>query len=230
MTPKNYTELYDAVKNKQIVEAVRKDGKKDRLFIATNFYLCAFLPRSSRKGYRVSELDFDNYVKFISPKAEPTEEEKLKKQYSEIAKYKRLASEASFTNDFIESCKAIPDFETWKNDKVKSSFNDNDEPRPKSLYALGITTGNKIDGKVISLSRIAKEHPHVIQHLRNAIKTQTKGHHGYGRFAGYDMTITTEIKENGQFYGYLALEYKGCGNGYYYILINDENFIGCDVD
>jgi len=25
-------------------------------------------------------------------------------------------------------------------------------------------------------------------------------------------------------------EFRGCGNGYYYLLINDENFIGYDID
>ena len=37
-------------------------------------------------------------------------------------------------------------------------------------------------------------------------------------------------KREGMFFGYLSLEYKGCGNGYYYLLINDDNFIGYDVD
>ena len=25
-------------------------------------------------------------------------------------------------------------------------------------------------------------------------------------------------------------EYRGCGNGYYYLLINEQTFIGCDID
>jgi hypothetical protein len=48
-------------------------------------------------------------------------------------------------------------------------------------------------------------------------------------FAGYEMSIEIH-NDNGVFRGFLSLEYKNCGNGYYYLLINDDNFIGYDVD
>lgn len=233
MKPTNFEELYQAVQAKQIIAAVRKDGKKDRLFIATNSFLCSFAPRSSRRGYRVYRENFDNYVEFIGPKAALTQDEKLKKQYNDIAKYKRLAQSATFTNSWIEDCKKLPDFETWKNEIVSKEFDRSIEARPKSLYELGITTGTSIDGKVISLSRIAKQYPHAIQQLRRAISNPKEFTHGTilfaGRFAGYDISISTSF-ENGELKGYLSLEYKGCGNGYYYLLINDENFIGYDID
>lgn len=226
-----YSELYDAVKEKKIIAAIDKNGKKQRLFIATNGFLCHFMPRSSRRGYRIHETEISNFVKFIG-KAEPkTEEQLLKKQYNKIAKYKKMASEATFSNDWIEKCKNLPDFETWKKDVVSDEFERPCEPRPKNLYKYGITTGNKIDGKVVSLSRIAKEYPHAIRQLREAIKEKKAvGSVLYGRrFAGYDISISVEQRENG-IVGYLSLEYKGCGNGYYYLLINDENFIGYDID
>lgn len=231
MQPKNYNELYEAVDKKEIISAVTKDGKKHRLFISTSRQLCRFIPKSSRRGYAIHQFDFDNYSKFIGKSEPKSEDQKLKKLYNVIAKYKKMASQATFSNDWIESCKNLPNFDTWINDKVKIGWKSDDSKlEPKSLYELNITTGNRIDGKVISLSRIEKEYPYIIKRLRDAIKEQKAvGHIGGGRFAGYDMTISVEQKESG-IMGYLSLEYKGCGNGYYYLLINDENFIGYDVD
>ncbi|MGE3468427.1 MAG: hypothetical protein AB7J13_16015, partial [Pyrinomonadaceae bacterium] len=99
---------------------------------------------------------------------------------------------------------------------------------------LHTTTGTTIDGKVISLNRIAKKYPREIERLREAIRTRTAGAYITGRwakFTGYDISIEADLNtETGDFRAFLSLEYAGCGNGYYYLLINDENFIGYDVD
>lgn len=217
MKPTTYQELETAVRNKEITIAIDKAGKKHRLFIATNGLLCRFKPKSSRRGYYIDYRDFDNYIEFKAPQT-LSETDKLKKQYNVIAKYKRLAQQATFTNRFIEDCKKIPNFDEW----IKE---------PKGLYELGITTGNKIDGKVVSIDRIAKKYRHYAEQLREAIRTQTAAQICYSvPFAGYDMGLSTVKTETGEFIGYLSLEFKGCGNGYYYLLINDNNFIGYDVD
>lgn len=230
MQPTNFNELEQAVKNKEIVSAVRKDGSVDRFFISTGGHLCYFVPRSSRRGYVISPSSFEEYVKFKF-RAKKTDEQKLKSNYNVIGKYKRLAMQSTFTNDYIEQCKNLPTFEEWKNDLREERFTDSGKMVNKDLYDFGITTGNKIDGQVISLSRIEKKYPRAIQSLREAIASQTAVGTIISRanFAGYEMTISVEARDNG-IVGYLSLEYKGCGNGYYYLLINDENFIGYDVD
>jgi hypothetical protein len=221
MQPKTLSELYDAVKEKRIKVAYG-NNKKFRLFIATNDHLCYFKPKSSRRGYVMDGELFKTLVKFEGAESPRTEDEKLKKQYNVIAKYRKMAMVASFTNSFIKDCKALPaTFEEW----VKEG--------KKGLYESGITTGNGIDGKVISLDRIAKKYPYDIKNLREAIKNQKAGTYGYRmRFSGYDMSLSTQNSETavGEFMGYLSLEFKNCGNGYYYLLINDDNFIGYDVD
>ena len=56
-------------------------------------------------------------------------------------------------------------------------------------------------------------------------------------FRGYDGTLWIKIAEKDDNYyrkGDIAAgfskEYRGCGNGYYYTLIDDEHFIGTDID
>jgi hypothetical protein len=228
----NYNELHHAVENKEIVSAKTKEGKVYRLFHASNGLLCYFPPRKSRVGYKVHMDLFETFVSFQGKKEPLNEDANLKKQYNEIAKYKRLAQAATFSNHWIEDCKNLPDFETWKKDLKADNFGTPCEPRPKSLYDFHITTGNKIDGRVVSLSRIEKEYSYAIKRLRDAIKEKKAVGSIISnvRFSGYDMSISIEQKDNGEIFGYLSLEFKGCGNGYYYLLINDENFIGYDVD
>lgn len=231
MQPKTFKELEEAVKSKQIVSATRKNGKVDRFFISSCGQLCFFAPRSGKRGYVLSLSSFDDYVKFKSRKVK-TDEERQKSDYNVIAKYKKLASQASFTNNFIEICKNLPTLEEWKKDLKTDRFGTPCEPTNKTLYDYSVTTGNKIDGKVISLSRIEKKYPRVIQQLREAIANKTAVGTIASRydFAGYEMTISVEDAGDGMIQGFLSLEYKGCLNGYYYLLINDENFIGYDVD
>lgn len=231
----NYEKLLEAVKNGSIIGAVGSNGRKDRFFISDSGQLCRFKPRSSRRGYYVSEFDLACYERFISPEPPMTGEEQLRKEYCLIEKYKRMAGEASFTNHFIRDCLELPDFDEWKNHLVEpSSWEKDKNPRPKTLYELHVTTGTKIDGKVISLNRIAKKYPCEIEGLREAIRNKAAGQFITGRwakFAGYDISIETNLDAaSGDFRGFLSLEYAGCGNGYYYLLINDENFIGYDVD
>jgi thiol-disulfide isomerase/thioredoxin len=223
MQPKNLFELEKAVKDKKIVSALRKDGKIDRFFISACGNLCCFFPRSGRRGFIVSMSTFDEYTKFKF-KVKKTEEQKLKSEYNTIAKYKKMAEQASFTNSWIEDCRKLPTLEEFKKDPKKNEYG--------ILYNHGITTGNKIDGKVISLSRIEKQYPQAIQRLREAIanKENVDNIISRAKFAGYEMSISVNKVDEGDFMGTLSLEYKGCLNGYYYLLINDENFIGYDVD
>ena len=231
----NYQQLHEAVKNGSIIGAVDTSGEKHRFFISDCGSLCRFKPRSSRRGYSLCESDLARYTRFVSSRTPRTGEDRLRKDYRLIEKYKRMAGEASFSNPFIRDCLALPNLNAWRTELVEpSSWEKDKERRPKTLYELHITTGTDIDGKVISLNRIATKYPREIERLREAIRNRSAGAFITGRwakFAGYDISIETELNaETGDFRGFLSLEYAGCGNGYYYLLINDENFIGYDVD
>lgn len=233
--PTNYNELYKAVEKKEIIGAIRKDGTKDRLFVATNGNLCKFERKSHRRGFKIYNEDFIDYIKFIEAPLLKTAEEKQsayeKKTYNRIAKYRKMAMKATFSNDWIESCKKLPaSFEEYKKDVVTEEYGKPCEPHLKSLYDYSITTGNKIDGDVISIDRIDKQYKRVAEKIREVIKNQTKESIcSRYQFAGYEMSISS-YGDEGRWQMSLSLEYKGCGNGYYYLLINDDNFIGYDVD
>ena len=144
----------------------------------------------------------------------------VKNNFKIISKYRKMAELATFSNSFIELCLALP-----------KTLEEYVEQGKKTLYDYGITTGCGVDGKVISINRIEKQYRNVAQKIREAIADKKDVGTICSRynFAGYEMSIEIH-NDNGVFRGFLSLEYKNCGNGYYYLLINDDNFIGYDVD
>lgn len=141
------------------------------------------------------------------------------KTYNLIAKYRKQAMKATFTNPFIKKCLALPDnFEQW----VKEG--------KQSTYEYGVSTGCCIDGKIITLSRISKKHSWLVELFKSNFREGTVWNSWRVPFAGYEMTLSVYKNNDEGFYGALNLEYKDCLNGYYYLLINDESFIGYDKD
>lgn len=204
------------ITDREIREAILKDGSKVRIFFATNGYLCQVKPRSKRYGYA---LDQNNIESLVEPKAK-TEKSEDELNYKMVAKFRKEALKATFTNSFIRDCIALPDtFEKWV------------EEGKKSPYQYGVTTGCKITGDLVSIDTIAKKLPSYFrEQIKEAIKNQTEFISRTFDFNGYDGSVSFHIDENGDFKGFLNKEYRGCGNGYYYLLINDKYFIGYDVD
>ena len=214
----SFAELLQGVKDKKIISAVMVDGSKPRFFIASGgIDLCTFSPNSRVSGRLFLNTCIQDITK-INYAIVKDEAYKDKQKFKLIFKYFKLASKARFTNSFIKDCLALPStFEQWVADGKKS------------LYDYHITTGNKIDGVVVTVDRICKAYPHAGTALRNAIQVQYDGSIcSRTPFAGYEMSISSDNKDG--FRCFLSLEFKGCGNGYYYLLINENTFIGYDVD
>ena len=189
---------------------VRYRGEKRRLFITKEGSICIIC--KGRKGWGNPFSDWEGITKIYFPKTE------LEKDRNLVEKYRREASKATFTNPFIRDC-------------LKADVS-------KSLYENHITTGNAIDGKIITLSSVrnAAGNDEMLQFER-AVKYGLNYRSCRFPFRGYEATLevaavqhSTDYFDAGDVMGYLSVEYKGCGNGYYYLLINDENFIGYDVD
>ena len=123
-----------------------------------------------------------------------------------VLKYKKLAQKATFTNKFIECC-------------LKADEN-------KSLYDNNLSTGCGIEGKCIKVKTIEKYcGKEVMEEFFNALRKGERWSSHRFNIYGYDGSLHTWAGM-----GYFDKEYRDCGNGYYYLLINDENFIGYDID
>ncbi|KAA4645185.1 hypothetical protein F3B98_33105, partial [Bacteroides ovatus] len=66
--------------------------------------------------------------------------------------------------------------------------------------------------------------------FREALKNKEKFSTCRFDFCGYDGTLWCEPRDNGDMAAGFSKEYRNCGNGYYYLLINDDYVIGYDID
>lgn len=182
---------------------VKIDNKRRRLFINPNGLIGIIAPYKKHSGYLFD--DWSSIEKIYYPK---DKEEQIRKL---VTKYKKLASLATFESPYLEKVK-------------KADIN-------KSLYENQLTTGTSIDGKVISLKTIEKYcGEQIVNSFKDAIKNRENFHFYRFDFGGYDGSLWVNVFENGTINAGFSKEYRNCGNGYYYMLINDDNFIGYDID
>lgn len=181
-------------------------GKRRRLFINRDENLIGIVaPGKRKKGYIFTS--WSSIEKIYDPSQTPKENTERKL----VLKYKRLARLATHTNDWLRKiAKADPE---------------------KSLYENRITTGTLIDGKCIRLSTIERYCGSMnIRLFREAAKQGKQFASVRFDFCGHDGTLWCEPRENGDVIAGFNKEYRGCLNGYYYLLINDEYMIDYDID
>ena len=185
---------------------VKINGKRRRLFINRDENIIGIVAPGKRKmGYVFSDWKSIEKIYYPSANVETDRERKL------VLKYKRLAALATHTNAWLRDIAAA-------------------DPE-KSLYENNITTGTSIDGMCISLARIEKYCGSVRMELfRKALKDGKSYSTSRFDFCGYDGTLWCEPRDNGDMIAGFSKEYRDCGNGYYYLLINDEYVIGYDID
>ncbi len=202
------------IKDRKYTHAILMDNTKVRIFISTCNNLCRHLKGRRMKGTITHHADI---LSLVPAKVKKSDDER---EFHIINKFRKQALKAKFTNSFITDCKNLPDtFEKWV------------EAGKISAYKYGITTGCSVTGDLISVKTVCKGfNSGYAARIKEAIENQTSFSTGRFPFQGYEASIEFRKDEDGTFQGWLSKEYKGCGNGYYFLLINNEYFIGYDVD
>lgn len=192
---------------------IRYQGKRRRIFINSRGQIGIINPGKRTKGSIFT--DWNRIEKIYPPVSEVSSEEYNRRL---VLKYQREAAQATFSSPFIRNIKAA-------------------DPG-KSLYENHITTGNGIDGQIISLQAVRKWcGESYYQQFIEAVRTRTAFHSDRFDFRGYDGSLWVEPYKEGENYKLpgeinagFSKEYRNCGNGYYYLLINENHFIGYDID
>lgn len=185
-----------------------KGRERKRLFLSAQGNVCEFAPRSRKRGYAIPLGVVENWHGI---------EKEQRNETDMVAKFKRYAARATFPSAFVRKCLAA-------------------DPT-KSCYENRLTTGTRIDGEIISLKAIERYEPWAVGEFRKALMERRQYHSYRFDFRGYDGSLWIEIAEKDDGYNRkgdvmagFCKEYRGCGNGYYYSLIDDEHFIGTDID
>lgn len=191
---------------------VRIEGKRRKLFINRDRNEIGIVaPRKKICGYRFSDWMSIEKIYYPDDCKAISEDESNRRL---ILKYQRLAREATFHSLYLKKVMAA--------DPAKSPYENN------------ITTGTRIDGQLISLKAVEKWCGRFdMQMFREAVKEYKRFHSTRFNFRGYDGSLWVEpCEKDGKKYiaAGFSKEFRGCGNGYYYLLINNEYFIGYDID
>lgn len=187
-------------------------GKKRRLYINREYGQIGIVaPKKQKWGYAFSAWDSIEKIYY------PAKQDDVTYQQHELQllkKYQKLVTKATFSNVFTRCIV-------------------NADPT-KSLFENGITSGTKIDGQVISLEAIRKWcGESYYQQFKESLKEKKPFSTCRFNFRGYDGSLWIAVKnEDGidEINAGFSKEFRNCGNGYYYLLINDDNFIGYDID
>ncbi len=197
---------------------VRYGGSRRQLFYNPSCGRIGIIGKGCRKNGTLFS-DWDGITKvFYTDATEEEERKRAERERKLTAKYIRQAAKATHTNPFIRQCLAA-------------------DPE-KSPYENRLTTGNRIDGQLISLNAIEKyAGSDTMDAFRRAMADKLPYDSGRFDFRGYDASLRVEVheKENtytqqGDVRAFFNKEYRDCLNGYYYLLINDDYFIGYDID
>ncbi|WP_368121550.1 hypothetical protein [Bacteroides stercoris] len=185
---------------------VKINGKRRRLFINRQEGVIGIIAeRKKRRGYRFYDWASIQDVYY------PTGKDEKETVMKEVLKYKKLARLATHTNAWLRQIA--------------------DADPEKSLFENHITTGTTIDGKCIRLSTIEKYCGcMVMECFKDAFKKKEKYSSYRFDFCGYDGTLWCEPCEDGDMVAGFMKEHRNTGNGYYYLLINDNTMIGYDID
>ena len=185
------------------------EGKKRKLFVNDKHNGPIGIIDSGKRKTGTIFTGWNKIEKILYPSLENelSTEEREKKL---ILKYQKLAKQATFSNSWLDSI-ANADL-------------------TKDLYKNGITTGTSIDGKCIKVETLKKYFgADVVEMFLNAVREKKNFNSGRYDFQGYDGTLWVFIHGDDVKAG-LNKEYRNCGNGYYYLLINEKTFIGYDID
>ena len=192
-----------------------KSKKKYIFFISQHAGLCYYKGASKRRGFALTTAELNDFDTYLWQDKEADN----KATFKLIDKYRKMALLNPFANDFIDKCLQLPDtYERWKKDGKKS------------LYDYGVAMGTSIDGKVITFDAIRKQYPRLVDTFFEHYNSDKKYVSGKHPFRGYELSLHVQVYDDGTVKGYLDLEYKSTANGYYYIMINNDAFIGYDID
>ena len=176
-------------------------GKRQATICNGQSFTIALKPKSKKRGHML-----------VWDRVESIWEENKKLNDNQTPKYILKAKKASFSNSYITKCL-------------------NADPS-KSPYENRLTTGVPIEGKIITLKSFGKYYPHIEHDFRMHLANKQPYTSARVPFRGYEAHLSLWFEDDTKtsLCGGLSLEYKNCGNGYYYLLINDEEFIGYDID
>lgn len=208
---------------KFIITDMNGNKTTKRLFISVQDNICEFAHRSRKKGYI---LDVDNIADiklYISTK---TELDYFRRNLSNVIKYLSNSGLwqpilngaihlSSLSDDEIKSIKDYTKYYEYNKENNIKFWS----------YDCFLSLFGKRAIKTINLHRFQKDE--ILSRIADAIKNKRNYAHKWQK--GYDNSIELNFDRDISC-GWYCEEYRGCGNGHYYFLLDNVHALFCEDD
>lgn len=239
---KNIQKYYDEG-NKEVI-AIMKNGKKQtlRLFMSTTGSLAYFGKGKRRRGYNLWNIieDIESVSVKTSKRAEQTE---LEKYLDNLKKFKKIYTQNLHENlwsDLRDGYNRL-DIEDFENFIINSDGEKNNSYDFYKLLLnycginnLHLNTENKYKTTTIQSNkpRLYTDNGYQYKRCLENIKKHldNKEDFRYGWESNYDVSIEGKMCSDGIYRGWFSLEFRGCGNGHYYLLVNEKQAVFAEND
>lgn len=201
------------------------DGTKveNRMFISANDKICVFKSRSRTSGYPISLMN----VKDIYLKNQNEEIELCRRNLKNVVKYLTASGLWQKQLNGARYLLSLSDNEL-KALAYDYNYVFNDELKAQGIDFFGVDCFCDLFGKKIkTINWEADEKEYQTNNISRAIKE--KINYRYRWRKNYDNKIELNF-DNNEPRGWYSEEYKNCGNGYYYYLLDEKHVLFGEKD
>lgn len=213
------------VKAKIITDNNSMDDVK-RYAMSSNGEVIEMIAGKKRFGrllvYSIPDISRVTGIQFYESGEEKTYAEDLRTMQNFIKKnrhpnlWDNIGQEYNFSNlelqRFADATRGMSRYDSWN---LAPDYN---MPRLETHFPKGRT----ITMDTVKMPKYAQED------LKRAI--EEKREYRYNWDCGYDCSVSTKMGEDGIYRGWFSQEYKGLGNGYYWLLISPTQAIFAEKD
>lgn len=224
----NYQEAVKFIKEtdgKQYVVTVNGKKLRLRLFTVDNM-VCEYGKGMRNRGHYISETTVGNWDSISLP-VKKTHLESLRKNITKCIKYLDASELWSNINNTLKI------FSGYDDDKLNEIISYDYDKFNKFIQTNNLRLSydefwSIIDGKIKTINYESWEKTLISKNFADAIANKTKFSWRWTK--GYDNSIECRYFEDGIMRAWYSEEYRGCGNGHYYIALDATHALFVEND
>lgn len=225
-----------------------QDGTKEkmRLFISSSGSLCKYAKRRHRYGYSISPTDFQSIVPMY-PKIGKDNQwrkswERAKSMLEKSGLWTNMLEEIEIALEVGYDKLQLASSEYWKEYNTNIPYEDRETDKVLRIKAIDSRLIEIRDGKEFANTniiwymskpaKIKKMYFGKVDYTENIFKNiqtalKLKKQHYCHKTVGYDVSFSYDPSQNRAWY---SEEYRGCGNGHYYLALNGTHALYYEDD
>lgn len=220
-------EVFDVVEKattKEFKVVINGRVEKKRLFISITNDVCEYKKGSRRYGYRLYDYDVMNWESVAPYQTKITDVVKVRNYMTKVVKYLSASGLWRNIREDYEIILSLTD--DVLDDIIHSSWTDQRDKLQKIAVEMGRDKLSfHCDGIIYTAKRGIKSVNYDTYSKLNVLSMVEEGIKkgsflNYKWRKGYDNSIEVKTIENNIVCGWYSEEYKDCGNGHYYLLLD----------